>query len=183
MTTDPAGSRLEPYERSISVADTMKNLADAFAGESQANRTYLAFAEKAEEEGLPEVAKRFRVAAASETVHAISHLKTMGKVNDTAANLAAAMGGENYEHTAMYPEFMEAAVAEGNEDARFSFWAANEAEKVHEKMFTEAAEKLGDLGPSRFYVCEVCGMTYEGQAPAACVVCSAPNSRIPEFQA
>jgi rubrerythrin len=158
----------------------MKNLADAFAGESQANRKYLAFAEKAEEEGLHEVAKRFRVAAASETVHAINHLKVMGEVNDSAANIKAAMGGENYEHTAMYPDFMEAAVAEGNEDARFSFYAANEAEKFHEEMFSEAAQKLGDLGPSNFYVCEVCGMTYENGVPDACVVCSAPKARITE---
>jgi rubrerythrin len=163
------------------MADSMSNLAAAFAGESQANRTYLAFAAAAEAEGLAQVAKRFRVAAASETVHATEHLKVMGGIKDTVANLAAAMGGENYEHTSMYPEFMEIAVKEGNEDARFSFYAANEAEKVHEKMFAEAAQKLADLPESRFYVCQVCGMTYENEAPETCVVCSAPKARIPEF--
>lgn len=163
------------------MADTMSNLGDAFAGESQANRKYLAFAAAAEAEGLPQVAKRFRVAAASETVHALEHLKVMGGVKDTASNLEAAMGGENYEHTAMYPDFMEIAVKEGNEDARFSFYAANEAEKFHEKMFKEAAEKLADLPESRFFVCQVCGMTYEHDTPDACVVCSAPKDRIVEF--
>lgn len=163
------------------MADSMANLAAAFAGESQANRSYLAFAAAAEEEGLTQVAKRFRIAAASETVHALNHLKTMGRVKDSASNLAAAIGGENHEHTSMYPEFIEIAVKEGNEDARFAFFAANEAEKVHEKMFAEASAKLADLPDSRFYVCEVCGMTYEHDVPDACVVCSAPKERIPEF--
>lgn len=165
------------------MSDTMKNLADAFAGESQANRSYLAFAKKAEEDGLVQVAKRFRVAAASETVHALNHLKVMGGVNDTAANLVAAMGGENHEHTAMYPGFITQAEAEANDDARFSFHAANEAEKVHEKMFALAAEKMADLPESTFFVCQVCGMTYEHDAPDACVICSAPKSEIHEFVA
>lgn len=163
------------------MADSKSNLAAAFAGESQANRSYLAFAAAAEAEGLPQVAKRFRIAAASETVHAINHLKTMGGVKDTAGNLAAAIGGENHEHTSMYPEFIETAVKEGDEEARFTFFAANEAEKVHEKMFAEAAQKMRDLPESRFFVCEVCGMTYEHEAPEACVVCTAPKARIPEF--
>lgn len=163
------------------MADSMSNLAAAFAGESQANRSYLAFAAAADAEGLPQVAKRFRVAAASETVHAINHLKTMGGVKDTAGNLAAAIGGENHEHTAMYPGFIEIAVKEGNEEARFAFYAANEAEKVHEKMFAEAAQKMADLPESRFYVCEVCGMTYENETPDSCVVCTTPKARIHEF--
>lgn len=163
------------------MADSKSNLAAAFAGESQANRSYLAFAAAAEAEGLPQVAKRFRIAAASETVHAINHLKTMGGVKDTAGNLAAAIGGENHEHTSMYPEFIETAVKEGDEEARFTFFAANEAEKVHERMFAEAAQKMRDLPESRFFVCEVCGMTYEHEAPEACVVCTAPKARIPEF--
>ncbi len=165
------------------MSDTMKNLADGFAGESQANRSYLAFAKQAEEEGLAQVAKRFRVAAASETVHALNHLKVMGGIKDTAANLVTSMGGENHEHTSMYPGFIKQAEAEGNEDAKFSFYAANEAEKVHEKMFALAAEKMADLPESTFFVCEVCGMTYENDAPDACVVCSAPKSQIPEFRA
>lgn len=166
-----------------SATDTMSNLAAAFAGESQANRMYLAFAAAAEEEGLPLVAKRFRVAAASETVHAINHFKTMGKVGSAAENLKEAMSGENYEHVTMYPEFMQQAEAEANEDARFSFYAANTAEQFHEKMFAEAFENLDAVPDKKFFVCEVCGMTYENDTPDKCVVCSAPKSRIPEFVA
>lgn len=163
------------------MSNTMKNLADAFAGESQANRSYLAFAKKAEDEGLAQVAKRFRVAAASETIHALNHLEVMGGIKDTAANLVAAMGGESHEHTSMYPEFIKRAVAEGNDDARFSFQAANEAERVHEMMFAQAAEKMADLPESTFFVCQVCGMTYEHEAPDACIVCTAPKADIHEF--
>jgi rubrerythrin len=160
---------------------TMANLADAFAGESQANRMYLAFAAKAEEDGYPLAAKRFRVAAASETVHALNHFKNMGKVGSTADNLKAAMSGENYEHETMYPEFMATAKAEGNEDARFSFYAANTAEKFHEAMFTEALENLANVPDKKFFVCQECGMTYENEAPELCVVCSFPRSQILEF--
>jgi rubrerythrin len=162
------------------MADTMSNLQAAFAGESQANRKYLAFAEQAEKEGLPNTAKRFRVAAASETVHALSHLKVLGGVGGTAENLKAAMGGENYEHTNMYPEFIATAETEANEAARFSFNAANEAEKFHEAMFAEADEAVGDAPAKAYYVCEVCGMTYEGAPPEHCVVCASPKGRIRE---
>jgi rubrerythrin len=162
------------------MADTMSNLQAAFAGESQANRRYLAFAEQADKEGLPNTARRFRVAAASETVHAINHLKVMGGVKTTAENLQAAMGGENYEHTNMYPEFMAMAVRESNDSARESFHQANEAEKFHEKMYAEAAAATGDAPAKTFFVCQVCGMTYENETPQHCVVCGGPNARIIE---
>ena len=162
------------------MGDTMSNLGAAFAGESQANRRYLAYAKKAEEEGYPEVARRFRVAAASETVHAHAHLKVMGELKSTAENLQASVGGENYEHVTMYPEFMQLAIDEGNEDARFSFYAANEAEKFHEKMFAEALGDLTNTPKKNFFVCEVCGMTYENETPNAGVGCSAPKYRIHE---
>jgi rubrerythrin len=164
------------------MSQTSSNLAAAFAGESQANRKYLAWAKKAEEEGYPQVAKRFRVAAASETVHAHMHLAVMGEIKSTAENLKASMGGENYEHTAMYPEFMAEADREGDKDAKFSFFAANEAEKFHENMYAEALEKMDALGDGTFYVCQVCGMTYENGTPDACVVCSAPKEKIIEIQ-
>lgn len=164
------------------MADSMSNLAAAFAGESQANRRYLAYAKKAEEEGYPLVARRFRVAAASETVHALNHLKTMGEVKTTGENLQGAMGGENYEHITMYPEFIQIAESEGDEDAKFSFHAANEAEKFHEKMFAEAFANLTAVPAKTFYVCQVCGMTYEDGVPDACVVCSAPKSKITEVE-
>lgn len=162
------------------MADSVNNLAAAFAGESQANRRYLAYAKKAEDEGYPLVARRFRVAAASETVHAINHLKTMGEVKSTSENLEGSMGGENYEHVTMYPGFIKIAESEGNDDARFSFHAANEAEKFHEKMFAEAFADLAKVPEKTFYVCQVCGMTYEDGVPDACVVCSAPKSKITE---
>ena len=91
------------------------------------------------------------------------------------------MSGENYEHETMYPAFMKQAVAEDNEDARFAFYAANEAEKFHEKMFTEALQNLDAVPDKKFFVCEVCGMTYENETPDKCVVCSTPKARIAEF--
>jgi rubrerythrin len=162
------------------MADTMSNLQAAFAGESQANRRYLAFAEQAEKEGYPNIARRFRVAAASETVHAINHLKVMGGVKDTRDNLKAAMGGENYEHTNMYPEFIGVAEKEGAAAAVKSFSEANEAEKVHEAIFIAAARASADAPAASFFVCQVCGMTYEGAPPEHCVVCAAPKARITE---
>jgi rubrerythrin len=158
----------------------MDNLAAAFAGESQANRSYLAFAKRAEEEGYPLVARRFRVAAESETIHALKHLKTMGRVGSTADNLRAAIGGENYEHTSMYPGFMATAAEEANTAAKEAFRRANEAEKFHEKMFSEALADIGGVGSAAFYVCQECGMTYEGSVPDECVVCGYPKVQITE---
>src|SRR5512137_2209150 len=100
---------------------TTENLKEAFAGESQANRKYLAFAKKAEAEGLKQIAKLFRAAAAAETVHALAHFRTAGHVKDTVANLQAAIEGEHHEFTTMYPGFIAAAVAEGNKGAQRSF--------------------------------------------------------------
>jgi rubrerythrin len=162
------------------MAGTLDNLKAAFAGESQANRRYLAFAQVAEEEGLPEVAKRFRVAAASETVHALVHLAVMGEVDTTEANLKAAIEGESHEHQTMYPEFIEQANAEGNAAAVNAFHAANEAEKFHDAMFCEALSNLADVPAKQYFVCEVCGMTYEGEAPGHCVICNAPKGQINE---
>lgn len=159
---------------------TMDNLKAAFAGESQANRSYLAFAQKADEEGYPQVAKRFRVAAESETIHALKHLKTMGKVGSTADNLRAAINGENYEHTSMYPEFMEVAESEGEKKAKEAFRRANEAEKFHEKMFAEALEAPGEAPDKRYFVCQECGMTYEDEVPDECVVCGYAKEYITE---
>ncbi|GAB4256299.1 MAG: rubrerythrin family protein [Thermoleophilia bacterium] len=162
------------------MADTQQNLKDAFAGESQANRRYLAFAIVAEREGFPEVAKRFRAAAESETIHALAHLRTLGEVGSTAENLKAAMGGENYEHTSMYPEFMQVAESEGQAEAKESFRRANEAEKFHEQMFSDALENLESLTESKFYVCQECGMTYRDEVPDECVVCGFPREQILE---
>jgi rubrerythrin len=163
-------------------AASQDNLQAAFAGESMANRSYLAFAEKAEEEGYPAIAKRFRVAAESETVHALKHLKTMGRVGTTAENLQKAIAGENHEHTSMYPEFMEIAEEEGEKKAREAFRRANEAEKFHEKMFAEALADVENTADQRFFICQECGMTFEGQTPDKCTVCGVPQGRIREVQ-
>ena len=125
---------------------TEENLKEAFAGESQANRTYLAFAKKAEEDGKPGVARLFRAVAEAETIHALNHIKQMGKVTSTADNLKNAKEGENYEHTQMYPKMITEAESEGNAAARISFHYANEVEKLHENLYNEALEKVNAGG-------------------------------------
>jgi rubrerythrin len=150
-----------------------ENLQEAFAGESQANRRYLAFAEKAEKEGYPQVARLFRAAAASETVHAMNHLRALKAIKSTAENLREAIAGETAEFREMYPAMIAAAQAEGNKEAERTFAFANEVEKVHAALFqkaldTMAAKKLVDL-----YICTVCGYTVEGEPPEKCPVCNA----------
>lgn len=107
---------------------TKENLAAAFAGESQANRKYLAFAKKAEQDGYPQIAKLFRASAEAETVHALAHFKVMGGVKTTAENLQAAMDGEGYEFTNMYPGFIAEAKKEENKAAEKSFQNAMDVE-------------------------------------------------------
>lgn len=159
---------------------TKTNLEEAFAGESQANRKYLAFAKKAEQEGLPNVARLFRTAAMSETFHALKHLKVMGGINTTEENLRAAIEGETYEKTSMYPQMIDEAEDEGEKAAKTSFEHANEAEKVHAELYTKALEAVDgglDLPATDYYVCTVCGFTVEGEAPEQCPVCSAPREK------
>jgi len=158
------------------MSKTEENLKTAFAGESQANRKYLAFAEKAEKEGFPQVAKIFRAAAAAETVHAHNHLRVLGGIKSTKDNIKAAVEGEHYEFTKMYPEFLEDAKNEGNKDAERSFHLANEVEKVHHKLYEvalEAVENGKDLEKKDVYICPVCGYTHEGEPPEVCPVCGA----------
>jgi len=151
-----------------------ENLKAAFAGESQANRKYLAFAEKAEKDGFPQVAKVFRAAAAAETVHAHNHLRVLGGIKSTEENIKAAVEGEHYEFKKMYPEFLEDARSEGNSDAEKTFHYANEVEKIHHKLYESALEtvKSGkDLESSDIYICPICGYTHEGEPPDKCPVC------------
>ena len=119
---------------------TQDNLHAAFAGESQANRKYLAFAAKADAEGHPQIAKLFRAAAAAETVHAHAHLRVMGGVKDTKQNLQAAIEGEGYEFKEMYPAFIQEAQAEGNTEAVTSFRNANSVERTHHELYSKALE-------------------------------------------
>jgi rubrerythrin len=158
------------------MSKTEEGLKTAFAGESQANRKYLAFSEKAEKDGFPQVAKLFRAAAAAETIHAHNHLRVLGGINSTVDNIKGAIEGENYEFTNMYPEFLEAAKNEGNKEAERTFHYANEVEKVHHKLYEAAldAVKNGkDLEKNDLYICPVCGYTHEGKPPDICPVCGA----------
>ena len=152
---------------------TEQNLWDAFAGESQANRKYLAFASKAEKEGFGQVAKLFRAAAAAETVHAHSHLEAAGGVKSTKENLEAAVNGETYEFEAIYPPMISTADEAGNKRARRSFDFANQVEKVHAGLYKKALENLGNNEEVDYYVCQVCGHTVEGEPPDKCPVCQA----------
>lgn len=151
---------------------TDKNLMDAFAGESQANRKYLAFAREAAEEGMEQVAKLFRAAAASETIHALTHLKNAGKVKDTKANLQDAINGETYEYTKMYPEMIKEAEAEGKSAVAKYFGFVNKVEEVHAGLFKKALENPAALPQTDYYVCQICGYTHEGPADK-CPICGA----------
>ncbi len=152
---------------------SIQNLKEAFAGESQANRRYLAFAEKADKEGYAQVAKLFRAAAAAETVHAMNHLKAMKAINATADNLKEAVAGETAEFREMYPGMIAAAQAEGHREALRSFEFANEVEKVHAQLFQKALANLEKKDPVDIFVCSICGHTVEGEPPDQCPVCKA----------
>jgi rubrerythrin len=154
------------------MSKTDENLKAAFAGESQANRRYLAFAEAADKEGFAQVAKMFRAAAEGETVHALNHLRALKAVKSTGENLKEAIGGETHEFMSMYPGMIETAKAENNKEANTSFWRANEVEQVHAKMYQNLLDNLGKSKETySYYVCPVCGYVHEKQAPDACPVC------------
>ena len=156
------------------MSKTVENLWSAFAGESQANRKYLAFAEKADKEGFAQAAKLFRAAAAAETVHAHNHLKALGAIKSTAENLKEAAGGEHYEASEMYPPFLEEATATGEKPAARTFRLALEVEKTHENLYSEMLDNLGkEEEPYAYYVCPFCGHTHARNAPDVCPVCGA----------
>lgn len=156
---------------------TEQNLKDAFGGESQANRKYLAFAKQAEKEGFSQVAKLFRAAAEAETVHAHNHLRALGGIRSTRENLMEAIAGETHEFKKMYPEMIVAAEGEGATQALRSFQFANEVEKVHAGLYENALENLEKEGEEfDYYVCSVCGHTVERTAPDFCEICKAKGS-------
>jgi rubrerythrin len=160
------------------MSNTKENLEFAFAGESQANRKYLFFAEKAEQDSQKRIARLFRAAAEAETVHARNHLKVLQGIKSTRENLQAAISGESHEFTEMYPEFIKTANGENQRKAADSFDLANKVEKIHHGLYQEALSNLEkgtveELKP--FYVCQVCGNTIEGEAPDRCPVCGAPK--------
>ena len=156
------------------MSKTEDALREAFAGESQANRKYLAFAAKADQEGFPQAARLFRAAADAETIHAHSHLRALKGVRSTRENLEEAVAGETHEFKSMYPGMIESAREEGNKEAERSFHFANEVEKVHAALYQKLLKGLGESGEIYpYYVCPVCGYTAEREAPETCPVCGA----------
>ena len=163
---------------------TDKNLHDAFAGESQAHMKYLAFAQKAEEEGKPNIARLFRAISFAEQVHAVNHLKTLGEVGDTVENLQSAINGENFEVEEMYPAYDAVAKLQDEKGAIRSIHYAIEAEKIHAALYTTSKQNAkegndSDLGP--IHICPVCGYTVEGSKPHTCPVCGISSEKFVEF--
>jgi len=158
---------------------TEENLQTAFAGESQANRKYLAFAKQADKEGYGQIARLFRAAADAETIHATYHLRNMGGVGSTLDNLKEAIAGETYEHREMYPPMVEQAEREGHK-AKLHLGYARDAEKVHAELFQQALEALtggADLSEMEVYLCPICGHLEFGKPSTACPICGAKADR------
>lgn len=163
---------------------TSDNLKEAFAGESQANRMYLAFAKKAEKDGYPQIAKLFRAAAEAETVHAHAHFRVMGGIKNTEENLKAAIEGEGFEFQQMYPRFLVQAEKEQNKPAINSFKNALLVEEIHHGLYGEALSAVStgvDLPETKIFVCAVCGNTVKHQAPDKCPICGASSERFEEI--
>jgi len=159
---------------------TLDNLMEAFAGESQANRKYLAYAKKAEKEGKTNAAKLFRAASDAETLHALKHFEVAGKVGSTADNLKDAVSGETHEFTEMYPDFVKEAEAEGNRAALMSFTFAMKAEEVHARLYQEALDNLDQTEEVFYYLCPVCG-NIEKVRPEKCSICGVPGDRFIQY--
>jgi len=156
------------------MASTLDNLMEAFAGESQANRKYLAYSKQAEKEGRLNAAKLFKAASDAETLHALKHFEVAGKISDTAANLKDAVGGETHEYKDMYPDFVKLAVEEGNKAAQKSFEFAMKAEEVHARLYQEALDSIEDSEEVFYYLCPVCG-NIEKSVPEKCSICGVPG--------
>jgi rubrerythrin len=167
------------------MTQTDDNLREAFAGESQANRRYTFFAEKAEKEGLKQVARLFRAAAEAETVHARNHFNAMDGVGSSIDNLSAGVIGEHLEFTRMYPGFIDKAEKEGNSRAQKSFEYANQVEEIHYNMYQEMLKLVKAKQTPKdelYYVCPVCGNTVAGNAPDVCPICNTPGSKFKKIE-
>ncbi|NCO83195.1 MAG: rubrerythrin [Nitrospirae bacterium CG_4_10_14_3_um_filter_44_29] len=164
------------------MSNTERNLKEAFAGESQANRKYLAFAKKAEDEGFKQIARLFRAAAEAETVHAHNHLRELGGIKSTKENLEEAVNGESYEFQKMYPQMIKDAGVEGIKGALRSFNFANEVEKIHAELYRKALENIGKNPAVDYYVCQVCGNTVEGEPPDECPICGAKKKMFKKIE-
>jgi rubrerythrin len=163
---------------------TQENVQAALAGESQAHIRYLAFAEKAAAENLPNVARVFKANAFSEQIHATNHLRTLSGVGGTKENLGAAIGGENFEVEEMYPAYIVVAQAQAEKVAETYLSWALQAEKVHRGLYQEAKKTVEggkDIAHKPIHVCSMCGFTMEGDAPEKCPVCGAPREKFVTF--
>ncbi len=167
-------------DEKMSENKTLDNLMEAFAGESQANRKYLAYAKKAEKDGKLNAAKLFRAASDAETIHALKHFEVAGKVSTTADNLKDAVAGETHEYKEMYPDFVKEAEAAGNKAALMSFTFAMKAEEVHARLYQEALESLDQTEEVFYYLCPVCG-NIEKFRPEKCSICNVPGEKFIEY--
>jgi rubrerythrin len=162
---------------------SIDNLKDAFAGESQANQKYRAFAARAEQEGFANIARLFRTTAEAERIHAEGHLRALDGIASTADNLKAAIGGETYEFTEMYPPMLATAEADGHKAKRM-FGYAIKAEAVHARLYRaaiEAVQQGRDLAETHFYLCPICGHIELGTPPDECPICGAKKSKFVEI--
>ena len=158
---------------------TQENLKEAFAGESQANQKYRAFAKKAERDGFPNIAKLFKTAAEAERIHAEGHFSALDGIGTTVENIKAAIGGETHEYTEMYPPMLEQAEKEDHKAKRM-FKYAVAAEDVHShlyKLALAAAEQGKDLEETEFYLCPVCGHIEFGKPESNCPICGTLASK------
>jgi len=162
------------------MSETKKNLMDAFAGESQANRKYLAFAKKAEKDGHTNAAKLFKAASDAETIHALKHFEVAGKVGTTEENLKAGVDGETFEYKDMYPPYIEQAEKEGNTAAVRTFTFAMKAEEVHAGLYQEALDNLDNTEEVFYYLCPVCG-NIEKAVPDKCKICGVPGTKFIKY--
>lgn len=173
---------------------TVKDLQDAFTGESTAHAKYAAYAKKAKEDGYAKIALLFEAASRAEKIHAGNHqaaLKQLGadvpvvnpefEVKGTRDNLKDAIAGESYEVATMYPNFLKDASNEKVNIAMMSFNYAFQTEKKHKELYENALNSLDNNQvnsmPSLYQVCLVCGNTYAGQGPARCGICMTPNEK------
>lgn len=182
---DAAKKLSETYNKNeeakiMSENKTLDNLMEAFAGEAQANRKYLAYAKKAEKDGKANAAKLFKAASDAETLHALKHFEVAGKVSSTAENLKDAVAGETHEYKDMYPDFVKQAEAEGNKAALMTFTFAMKAEEVHARLYQEALENLDETEEVFYYLCPVCG-NIEKSRPDKCSICGVPGDRFIKY--
>jgi rubrerythrin len=167
--------------RGANMSKTEENLAAAFEGESQANRKYLAYAKQATTDGYAQIAKLFEAIAEAETIHAHTHFRNNGGIRSTAENLQAAINGETYEFTKMYPPFIAKAEEEGMTAATRGFKFANESEKVHAELFKKALDNIGSKEVYDVYLCSVCGHVAEHDAPDKCPICGAKSTAYKKY--